>query len=478
MRYSILLTGCIAVMFAASSPAQDQLGIAGSTYAPVNTVWNNPSSIADSRAFADIQLAGFGVYARNNLVYLPGGSFSFRNLMDIQEPSFRRVRSSYHAFANIQVWGPSATFAIKQHAFGIHTRFRTIADVRGLPESLGYYLTEGFQYREQMGVQHQVRDARIGALSTAEIGVSYATIISRRGAMITQAGIHVRRVTGIMGAGLRVDDWTYTVLDSTNMRTSRFRGEYGFNDPGFDNFNWRNGGGWGVDLGITFKQRLRDSEGYVPHSPCTDGDYRYRLAFSVLDLGRVRFRGPFYRNLFNETEQKDWNDFSNTQVTDPASLDALFNEGLGAARDNSDQEKLVMMLPAAFSAQFDYNLNHGFYIHTALTAGVPWKNRLGVQRASYLAAVPRWEVKRFAVAVPVSLYEYRYPQVGAMLRINSIVVGSDNLGAFVFRGPVYGADIYVSLKYTLFRHWKCDPREKKPRTKKSLPPGVIPCPSW
>jgi len=466
-----LLVTCIAVR------AQDQLGLAGSTRAPVNTVWNNPSSIVDSRAFLDIQLFGLGVFARNNLAALPPGSLSRGRLVAGAEPGFRRGQPTYQAYANAQAWGPSAVVSVGKYAFGLHTRFRTIADVRGIPESLGYYLTEGFQYREQMGIQHTVNDARLGALATVEAGFSAAAILRQRGGMITQAGVHVRRITGVMGAGMRVDDWTYSVVDSSNMRTTRFQGEYGFNDPGFDRLNWRNGGGWGVDLGITFKQRLSESDDYTPHNPCTDGDYRYRLAFSVLDLGRVRFRGPFYHNVFNETEQNDWNDFSNAQVSDPASVDALLNQGVGAARHNSDQGRFVMMLPTAFSAQFDYNLNHGFYIHNMLTAGVPWKGRLGVQRASYLAVIPRWESRWLEASLPVSLYEFRYPQLGAMLRIHSLIIGSDNLGALVFRRPVYGADIYIAVKYSMFRHWKCEPREKKRRVKRFLP-GPVPCPNW
>ncbi|MFN8698534.1 MAG: DUF5723 family protein [Flavobacteriales bacterium] len=477
---SVLRIASLAVIFITlNTSGQDQLGIAGSNYSPVNTIWNNPSTIVDSKAFLDIQLAGAGVFGRNNLAYLPGGSFSFRNPENTPLPSYKRDNAPYLAYADVEVWGPSATFAVKQHAFGILSRFRTVADVRGLPESLGYYLTEGFQYSEQMGIQHTVKDARLGGLSWGEVGISYGTIVSRSGAMITQAGVAVRRMIGVMGAGMRVDDWSYVVLDSNNMRALNFQGEYGFNDPGIEPFNWNNGGGWGVDLGLTFKQRLRSSENYTPHDPCSDGNYRYRLGFSVLDIGRIRFRGPFYRNILNETEQNDWNDFGNTQVNDLQGLDSLLNSGLLAAQDNSDQQRFTMMLPTAFSAQFDYNLNHGFYVHSVITAGVPWRNRLGVQRSSYLGVIPRWEKKRVEVALPVSLFEFRYPQVGAMIRLNSLIIGSDNLGGLLFRRNVFGADVYVSLKYTVFRHWKCNPGPKKTKMpRRRMPKTPLPCPVW
>lgn len=459
--------------------AQDQLGLSGSNYSPVNTVWNNPSTLVDSKAFLDIQLAGAGVFGRNNLAHLPQGSYSLRDPESTPLPSYRRENAPYLAYVDAEVWGPSAAFAVREHAFALLTRVRTVADVRGIPESLGYYLTEGFQYRPQMGIQHQVTDARVGGLAWGEIGVSYGTIVSRNGNRITQAGITVRRMIGIAGAGMRLDDWSYIVNDSNSMRTGNFQGEYGFNDPGSESLNWNNGGGWGVDMGITFKQRLLQSDNYVPHSPCSDGGYRYRLGLSVLDIGRVRFRAPFYRNQINQTEQHEWDNYEDTQVEDVEDLDSLLRSGLLAAQDNSDMDRFTMMLPTALSVQFDYFFKHGFYVHSVLTAGIPWRNRLGVQRPSYMGIIPRWESKRLELALPISLHEFRYPQVGAMLRLNSIVVGSDNLFGPLFRRTLFGADVYVSIRYTAFRHWKCSdrPMKKKP-ARKGRQFSPVPCPVW
>jgi hypothetical protein len=61
------------------SNAQDNLGIAGSSRAPVNTLLINPSSIVDSRAFIDINLVGLSAFARNNFMYLPAKGFSLTN---------------------------------------------------------------------------------------------------------------------------------------------------------------------------------------------------------------------------------------------------------------------------------------------------------------------------------------------------------------------------------------------------------------
>ncbi|MEN9346895.1 MAG: hypothetical protein RLZZ77_406 [Bacteroidota bacterium] len=472
---SIAFSLCATLSF-----SQDNLGIAGSSRAPVNTVLINPSTIVDSRAFIDINFAGASVFARNSFAYLPGGSLQFGDLANTPLPSFNRDGAPYNAYVDVMAHGPSFTFAVKQHAFGVYTGVRTVADVRGIPKSLGYYITEGFQYREQMGEQQLVRDMRTNALAWGEVGVSYATILSRSGDMITQGGITVKRLIGVAGLGLRVDNWTYTVVDSTRMETARFQGEYGFTDLNTDNFSFNNGKGWGVDLGVMFKVRKKESTSYVPYSPCTDGDYRYRFGFSILDIGGIKFTGPFYRNVFNEKDQSEWSDFEGANPQDASDLDSLMTAGFGVAQSTADQSKFRMMLPMGFSAQMDYNLGHNFYVFGIITAGAPWKGRLGVQRASYLGVVPRFEIKRFEAALPISMYEFRKPQFGLMLRLNSIIIGSDNLG-WLMGQNIYGADFYLSLKKTIFRHPKCrtkSPKMKQAPNRRRGPGTPVPCPAW
>ncbi len=459
--------------------SQDNLGIAGSTRAPANTVLNNPSTIVDSRAFIDINLVGLGVFVRNNLAYLDGKSFSLKSLSQIEAPLYKRENAPYNVYADAIVHGPSFTFAVKKHAFGITTAARVVADARGIPESLGYYMTEGFQYRNQMGVQQQVKNLRANGLAWGEIGLSYGTILAADGNAIIQGGITVKRLLGFAGVGLRLEDWSYVVTDSTHMETQVFQGEYGFNDP-TQNSSYINGKGWGCDVGLTYKMRNSNSDNYTPHDPCTDGDYKYRIGVSLLDVGKIKFTGPFYRNVFNQNEASEWSDFQGTTAKDVADLDSLFNNNFNLTQQNSDGgQSFKMKLPTAISVQGDYNFGHNFYLYGAVTYGLPRLNSLGVQRATYIGIAPRWEVKRWEVSAPLSLYEWKHPQVGLMFRLNSIIIGSDNLGWLFFKQDIYGADIYFNLKYTIFKHWKCkQKKDKSPSKSKRERKGALPCPAW
>ncbi|MGB1032611.1 MAG: hypothetical protein ACPGWM_08340, partial [Flavobacteriales bacterium] len=62
--------------------AQESMGIRASNYAPTQSIFLNPSSIVDSKAFIDINLVGFSVFARNNFVYLSTDSFSIKQALN------------------------------------------------------------------------------------------------------------------------------------------------------------------------------------------------------------------------------------------------------------------------------------------------------------------------------------------------------------------------------------------------------------
>jgi hypothetical protein len=467
-----IVLSCFAVGLLFSVSAQEHFGIMGSTRAPANTMLLNPSSICDSRAFVDIHLIGAGAFAQNDFVYLNGDNFSLGNLAAIDTVDFNRSKAPFHAYASGFVQGPGATFAIKQHAFGIYTGARTVVDARGIPESLSDYIIEGFQYPPLMGQRQNIRNVRTSGLAWGEIGLSYATIVGRRPDMLTLGGITVKKLYGIMGAGVLLDEWAYTVIDSSTMQTHSLRGEYGFNEPA-----WNSGSGWGFDIGVTFKKMLRNAEGYTPHDPCTDGDYKYRLGFSILDIGRIKFKNTFYRNVFDETEGSQWEDFNDTNTDETYQLDSLISANFGLIEQNAAESQFKMKLPTGLSAQLDYNLGYNFYVFSTLTLGLPRKNSLGVQRASSLAVTPRWEIKRFEIAMPLSLYQFEKFQMGLACRLNSVIIGSDNLG-WLFGSDVYGADVYVHVKYTIFRHWKCSPKKKKAPLRKKSKGSTIPCPSW
>ncbi|MFM7725692.1 MAG: DUF5723 family protein, partial [Flavobacteriales bacterium] len=423
--HNVLLT-LILTILALRIAAQDNLGIAGSTRSPVNTLWNNPSTIVDSRAFIDFQLIGFDIFAKNDLVYLKGKELSVANFDTMTTVPLRKQNTAYTAFGDIRVGGPSISFAVKKHAFAVSTSARVVTDLRGIPSKAYDWALLGFDAPGEKNKINSVRNVRANALAWGELGFTYGTIVRRRGTAITQAAVTVKRLFGYAGVGLRLDSWNYIISDSNSIETREIVGQYGFNDP---TTAYINGKGWGADIGITHKVKYKNAEGYEPHSPCTDGDYLYRIGISLLDVGRIRFSDPIYNNNFSQSQQAVWENYQGTQADDLGDIDSLINNNFQLVQDNSASTKFAMMLPAALSAQVDFNLRSNFYLYGVVTYGIPWLNQLGVQRSGYAGIAPRWETKRFEASLPISMYQFKRPQVGICFRLNSIIIGSDDLAA-------------------------------------------------
>ena len=470
-----ILTACLCCL---QSLSQDNLGIAGSNYSPVNTVLVNPSSIVDSKAFIDINFAGLGLYVHNDFVYLPKEDFSFFSLIKdpatVPMPAFNSSRRRYYSFADVTIHGPSATFAVGNNSFGVYTGARSVTDVRGVSSTLTEMGLNGIYHQQFDGVEQSVKNLRINSLAWAEFGLSAGRIISKEGRDMWTAGITLKRLIAGGGASIHMDEWNFTMVDSS-LVTHSIRGNYGFNNPG-----WNTGRGWATDLGVTFKRALNDVSSYTPHSKssgCETCDYQFKWSIALLDIGRIKFDPEFYVNQFDETEESDWDELSDFGASDAAGLDQNINEGLGFPTD-AGETHFRMWLPGALSTQFDYNFGHHIYVNSSLIMGIPWRNASGPQRGSQIAITPRYELKRLEFALPFVLHEYKYPSIGAMLRLNSIIIGTDNLGTYLFNQDVYGADIYVNVKYTIFKSWKCRTASTKVAKPQKKRRGYVPCPAW
>ncbi|MBI1268340.1 MAG: hypothetical protein GC193_13015 [Cryomorphaceae bacterium] len=465
----------IFVVFSFNLFGQESIGIGISNYAPTNSLLLNPSSIVDSKAFIDIHLVGVSVFARNDYAYFPG-SVSLLNpsSFDGVNPSYNSENAPYSAYVDVMAQGPSASMQFGKHAFALHTAVRSAVDARNIGNKFATYLTESFQYLPYQGTETRLKDVRVTGLSWAEIGLAYGTILKQEGRDMITGGVHVKKLIGIAGAGLRLNDWYFTVPDSSKLITQRISGRYGVSEAG-----WNTGGGWAFDVGFTYKKSKKDISGYTPHSRqsgCKKCDYQYKVSVALLDIGSVRFKGDFYANQFDEnTASFTWNGYADANPEDIEEIAAIVSDHLPVLEENKASSMRVW-LPAALSTQIDYQVVKNVYMNGSLVVGAPFKRALGVQRASSLAITPRYEIKRFEAALPIGFFELKDPMIGAMVRLNSVVIGTDNLGALFFSSPKYGADIYVHVKYTIFRSRQC--KGVKVRESGRGPNQTPGCPTW
>ena len=453
--------------------AQEMLGIANSNFAGTNGVALNPASMVDSKVWLDVNIVGADVYLNNNFVFFSKEDFYFwdnvpsGNIPDLRRKDDRKIR---RAQVQVKAMGPAFTLALGKHAFGLHTGARVFVSAEGVPQPLAVSMFEGLRYEPQLGIDYSHDQFRVNALGFAEIGLSYATIISSHRENLITAGLTFNYLIGIANISLEADEFDYNILNEDDLRIDRFTGDYSIAEPAFNS-----GNGFGFDIGVQYKRMLKNSSSYAPNDPkygCKKIDYRWKLGASLLDLGYVNFTGV-QRSFTNASTY--WRNYGNFKPDGISEVDAGLSTqfALDSALSlqlEPDAREFKAGLPAAGSIQFDYNFGYNLYTSFTYMQGFRLMPSNTGMRKSLINITPRWEHKWFEAAIPLSLHDYYQPQVGLMLRFYSLVIGSDHILALFAPVDTYGMDIYFNFKITLFDNPKCKPRKKrKGKRSKSCP---------
>jgi len=461
--------------------AQENMGLVNSNYVPASSIFLNPTASADSKVFIDFNVVGISSFVQNNYAYLPTSLSNFNS--DINEPLYNRGNAPYNAFTDVNIQGPSISLSVGKLGVGLFTNIRSNASVNGLPEFFVNHITEGFDLEDQLNENYTLRNLRLGALNWLEYGANFSYIVQQKGTDMITVGGNLKLLSGIAGAGLNVQEWNYEVENDSLLNSFSFRGEYGLSDLNTDgeqsgNF-LGNGFGLGVDLGFGYKKMKKSVNNYRPHttSGCNLKEYRYKFGFSLLDLGRIGFGNGFYRD-FQVEDSLAWQDYGGANPEDLEEIDQLIDQELISGANTNGSAPVRVLLPSAFSAQFDYNFGYGLYANASLVHGFGRKNRLGVERSSSLVITPRFESKPVDVALPISLLNYQKVRMGLAFRVYYLTIGTDNLFSLVGSSNTFGTDFYFSLRYIMFRPWYCDKSSRKSSFRKTKGRGGKPCPTW
>ena len=471
MSRSILLP---LVAFVLTAQAQEQLGIANSNWAGTDAVPLNPARMATQWPWLDINLVGANLFAWNNYVYL-GKQHSLvgeiRNGVagtngELVIGTDRSPRDK-RLFAGAEFKGPAFTLSLGRTAIGLSMRTRAMVTAVGLPNSLAVFGSEGLVYSPQHGIRYPETDFRLSAAAWTEFGGSVARILSAHGNSLISGGLTAKYIMAHAGAALQVDALDYEVLDTARIEVYNARAQYGFATPGTNA-----GKGFGVDIGFEYQRTENEVDRYVPHresTGCAPAPYLWRLGISMVDIGGMKFSDAIGGRMPAATASIP--DYDGMSVDGADGLDSLFTADFTGYSPNND---LRIGLPTAVSIQYDRRIAERFFVAADLVQPMAGTHGTRLRRVATVAIVPRYETKRLEAALPIVLHEYRKPTVGLMLRLNSFIVGTDNILPLISRPNVYSVDAYVRLKITLFKSPYCRGRRN---TSAAAKPGAtsMPC---
>lgn len=467
----IAFLGSIAPVF-----GQNAFGTLHGNYTPTNSVYVNPSSMLDAKVWLDINIVGAGAYVNNNLVYLEDQSW-FRLMRDLNQVrkgelsedelpnendiGFNQGRQNYHVYNRNFVTGPSAVWSQGDFAAGLALGVRSYTAVRRVPSYVGLYIENGVtDYTPQHDIDYSIENLRVGSLQFGEIKGSFAYTFLKRRRDMFMGGISLSKFVSVAGAAANVYNFDFNV-DNDSLAVLYDVQTDAMYTPN-PRMNWK--AGMGVDLGFTYQKMLGEASSYYPNSPkmgCTSLPYKYKIGVSIIDIGSLKFDPEDVQFAGYDFDNYTWERYAQQEFNEDNPLD-LFAALEDDITEGQVKKPNKIRLPTYFSAQFDYNVwASRFYVNATLIQGAPiGKRKFGIRHANSLSVTPRFETYWFEAALPISLYEYQYPQLGLSLRLGPLSIGTDKLGHWIKQSDLYGADIYFHLKVPIRYNPKCKGRSK------------------
>lgn len=451
---------------------QSMYGEVLGNYSGVNSVQLNPSALQNSKTWLDIELLGAGLFIQNNMLYQKKSDYKFSHFFQNSyewpthsEGYGTEVRILYtynntkpkNLYSDIRLDGPGAMLIWGKHAFAVTTAIRNVISVRGMPYDLANFAYLGLNYRPQQKINYNdTRSFSMAQMAWAEIGLSYSYEVYGRGFNCINAGLSVRKLFGYAGMYTNVKNINYTVLDDSTVQIKNLDGAIGMSMP----FDYQTdqfaggtafrGGGFAVDLGVTYIRLVKPHQEQYFNKPCEQHyeDYLYRMGVALMDIGGISFKTNAQKFVI-DNRSSYWEQITHVKFRSiQQMLDTLSYKLYGDKTSALAANKFTIWLPSALSVQFDYHLTKYTYVNASLI--YPFAlSRATLSRPAELAITPRYEHRWLEVSLPVSLYDWYLPRVGLAVRVYGFTIGCDKMGGFFNFNDFTGLDVYFSIKYFL-----------------------------
>ncbi len=453
---------------------QQYLGVAGSNYLELQTVYSNPANLGDSRHRFQFNLFSFNTYFANDYVALksakgladyiknPDGK-DFKDLLSYSDDA-KRKRGDFLA----EVRGPSFMVALSpRHSIALSSRIRNMVQLDKANAELLSLAVNGFADADASLYSGLVNNEDfVGkAHAFSETNLSYGRVLFDGRAHFLKGGVTGKYLSGLAMAEARNRDITIDFDFDVNTRegslvTRRADLDVAYTDN-FDDYTFgisrffgkdRTGKGWGVDLGVVYEYRpnpgkyFYDMDGEI-HRDNSQNKYRLKVSAAITDFGRIIYNnGDITRKYtFNSQSNVPWspNDIDNFDIDQ---FETIMAGKYGSSFSRTS--KVSQHLPAALNIQTDYRLTRNLYVGASFLQHLAGKGTPSLYNT--LAAVtPRLETRHFEVSAPVSyVSKYDAVNIGAAVRAGFFFLGSDNL-TLLKKENIKSTNFYFGLMFNL-----------------------------
>lgn len=461
-----------------TTTAQNQFGIVGGNYAGLQALKINPANICYQPVSLDINaLSVYGNINNNHYYSTPTFLLSYDSIKPVvanrkfDEKSIipasfiirNDIQSTGYVFGSLNILGPSMLMAIStKKSFAITSGFRSHVSGTNLSGSTALALFEGPTYSQLQNTQLQMQDTKVAFASWYEIGGSYAQVIKDNMQYVHRFGGSLKLLLGTTGG--YIYDKGFNAYNETGhdlqMNNSSFSYAYAGpeNTSKISNSQLMSIRGMGAsfDLGYSVqrKEKNRNRRNICPNLfGYTDVscEYKWKFGISLLDIGAIKY----YNNSFATDitgGNSDWKNWDAVLKYNPRQIDSVFRSRITG--DIKASESFWLLMPGAFSAQFDYKFTEGFYVNTIIVQRITPSFTPSLARMNSISITPRFEKENVEISMPFILNEYKNPNIGLAFRLKYFMIGSDRFGETFGLKTMYGADLYAALRYSISERCK------------------------
>ncbi|MFN7118771.1 MAG: DUF5723 family protein [Saprospiraceae bacterium] len=463
-RFTVIVATIL--LFSVTGLAQEQLGMRTSNYAGVNGLTLNPAGSLVYPFRWDVNLIEFGQFFDNNYFFVE----NFRLLDALNLPSkgalrpdlternlptppdrfvvdFYRSRPDDDKFTFrgdlvTNVMGPSLLLQLGDATVvGLYTRARGVFNARKLPGAIGYYeFTD-----KEVDSLFVVQPFKVGGMAWSEIGLNYArTGVTEYGDI--SFGGTIKWLQGYeAGYGSMEQSMTFRQLPGNRLIGEPGRTKHAFTIPSVTENDvqlQRKGSGVAIDLGMAFT--ILDENDH----------YKWKIGFSLLDVGAIRFNKSAENHAINVTDStalyfKEFEQFESADQLD--SVARLFSRQTMKDPYASLQGRaFTMWLPTAFSVQAEMAVLPSFFVNATWIQGLPLAKNT-IRRNNLLGITPRFERRWFEAALPITMLDWKHLRSGLAVRLGFLWLGTEDLGSVIRRSNFDSTDFYFALKVNPFQ---------------------------
>lgn len=443
MRFLKLII-CL-LFFHDSLSAQEMWGISNSNFSGNMGIFLNPSIIIGAPYQYEINLAALDQFAENTFLFLPLNQKIIKlaltnNVRD--KKNYLTNRSGLqNGFSHELVIGPSYIHNKTQSGWGVHSAFRSQLSILKIPSALAMLYLENFKTPQSFGVKYTSGPYSSAFASWLELGGTFGNIYKENEKKIIKWAATANVLIGQNGYLYEGRSFDFNSIDSSQLIIHNYNAT--FSHTSSENSLGFRGLGLSTTIGVTYIKNPNRGAFDCNMSNDKQRKYKYRLGFSLLDLGMIHYFND--ATVYNVSNPNDyvWNGVDTINLKSFQTIDTSLLNNVGG---NIQNKNFNIWLPLALSIQFDYQLRSNVFANASIVNRIHFKTNQ-IARGNQLNFSLRYERRRYEGALSLSLFEYKKPSVGLGLRYRFLVIGSDRILQLLRLSDAPSLDFFIGIKF-------------------------------